>query len=66
MDVINSMNFILKKNILTSVGKPRNKDIKISIANIKKFNKYFKWKPKYNNLKNILKTALYWERKIKN
>ena len=66
LDVINNMNVVLKKNILTSVGKPRNKDIEISIASIKKFNQHFKWKPKYNNLKNILKTALDWERKIKN
>ena len=64
MDVVNSMNNILKKKLPTIVGKPRKKDIQYSIANTKKFNRYFKWKPKYDNLTYILKTALKWEKKI--
>ena len=65
MDVVNSMNNILKKKLPTIVGKPRKKDIQYSIANTKKFNRYFKWKPKYDNLTYILKTALKWEKKIR-
>ncbi len=65
MDVINNMNIVLKKQLPFVVGKPRKKDIYFSVADTKKFNKYFKWKPKYNNLKYILTTALNWERKQK-
>jgi len=65
MDVINNMNIILKNKLTFSVGKPRKKDIYFSVANTRKFNRYFKWKPKYNNLQFILKTALNWEKKQK-
>ena len=63
MDVINNMNIILKKKLPFSVGKPRKKDIYFSVADTSKFNRYFKWKPKYNNLKFILTSALNWEKK---
>ena len=63
MDVINNMNIILKNKLTFSIGKPRKKDIYFSVANTRKFNRYFKWKPKYNNLQFILKTALNWEKK---
>jgi UDP-glucose 4-epimerase len=66
LDVVKNMNTILNRNILTSIGAPRKKDIKISIANTKKFNNQFKWKPKFDNLKKILKTAYDWERKYRN
>ena len=66
MDVLNNMNVILKNKIPFTIGKPRKKDIYFSVANTKKFNKYFKWKPKYNSLKFILTTALNWEKKINN
>ena len=65
MDVVNNMNIILKSKLPFSIGKPRKKDIYFSVADTKKFNKYFKWKPKYNNLKFILTTALNWEKKQK-
>tara|TARA_B100001173_G_scaffold92486_1_gene79998 strand:+ start:2885 stop:3880 length:996 start_codon:yes stop_codon:yes gene_type:complete len=64
-DVINSMNNIIPKKIPILIGNRRLKDIKFSVANINKFNKHFKWKPKYNNLRYILKTALAWESKLK-
>ena len=63
LDVINGMNKISKKKIPFILGKPRKNDIEKSVANIKKLKKYFKWKPKYNNLRVILKTSLEWERK---
>jgi UDP-glucose 4-epimerase len=65
MDVIKNMNFILKKRLPFIVGKPRKKDIYFSVANTKKFNISFKWKPKYNSLNYILTTALNWEKKQK-
>lgn len=63
MDVLHNMNFILKYKLPFIIGKPRKKDIYFSVADVRKFNKYFKWKPKYNNLRYILKTALNWEKK---
>lgn len=63
-DVLNNTNSLLKNKLPFIIGKPRKKDIYFSVANTSKFNKYFKWKPKYNNLKFILKTALNWEKKI--
>ena len=65
MDVIKSMNFILKKRLPYVVGKPRKKDIYFSVADTKKFDRFFKWKPKYNSLNYILTTALNWEKKQK-
>jgi len=65
LDVIKSMNFILKKRLPFIVGKPRKKDIYFSVADTKKFNKHFRWKPKYNSLNYILTTALNWEKKQK-
>ena len=35
-------------------------------AAIKKLKKTIKWKPKYNDLNIILKTALKWEKKLRN
>ena len=34
------------------------------VSNPSKFNQFFSWKPKFNNLKYILKTAYEWEKKI--
>jgi UDP-glucose 4-epimerase len=65
LDVIKSMNFILKKRLPFIVGKPRKKDIYFSVADTKKFNRNFRWKPKYNSLNYILITALNWEKKQK-
>lgn len=64
MEVLNNMNSILKRKISYTIGKPRKKDIYFSVANTKKFNRYFKWKPKFDNIKYILKSALNWEKTI--
>ena len=63
--VVSTINKILGYKINTKIGKRRPGDSKKIIANTKKFNKYFKWKPKYNNLNIIITTALNWEKKIK-
>lgn len=64
-EVVNCLNRILKKKITCKVGPRRNGDIKSIIADTKKFKRTMSWKPKYNNLTYILKTALEWERKLK-
>ena len=62
-EVLNNMNNIISKKIPTIYGKKRSKDIASSISNTEKFNKFFKWSPKNNNLKNILSSSLQWEKK---
>ena len=64
-EVLNTLNTILKFNISTKIGPRRPSDSKYVVANSDKFKNYFSWKPKYNNLKYILETALKWEEKIK-
>ena len=65
-DVINTFNKILEKKIKFKIGPKRPGDSKILIANPDKFNQTMNWKPKFDNLKYILKTAYHWEKKLKN
>ena len=65
LEVVDNMNSIIKRKIPIIFGKRRDKDIKVSISDTKKFYKNFKWKPKYNSLKYILKTSYEWEKKLK-
>ena len=62
--VINAMNKILKKKLPTSIGKSRKGDIEKVVADVRKFKKFFLWKPKFNSLSTILITALKWEQKF--
>ena len=64
-EVIDTFNEILDKKISFKIGPRRDGDSKMIVANPTKFNNFFSWKPKFNNLKYILKTAYEWEKKIK-
>ena len=61
-EVIKEMEHIIGGKLKVEIGSRREKDISISIANSDKFRKKFNWKPKFNNLNYILKTALEWEK----
>ena len=61
-EVINNLNKILKKNINFKIGPRRPGDSKMIVADVNKFKNYFNWKPKFNNLEFILKTAIDWEK----
>ena len=63
-DVINELNQIINKNLETTIGPRRPGDSEMIVSNVDKFMKYFSWKPKYNNLNYILKTAIDWEKKL--
>ena len=63
-EILTTFNSILKKDIEYRVGKERPKDIKISISNPNKLIKTIKWKPKYNNLSDLLNSSLKWYKKI--
>ena len=64
-EVINNLNNILTNKILIKIGKKRIGDSKKVVANTNKLYKYFSWKPKYNNLRLILKSSLKWEKKLR-
>ena len=63
-EVINEFNSILEKKIRYEVGPRRPGDSKLVVANSDKFKKTFSWRPKFNKLKFILKTAYDWEKKL--
>ena len=63
-EVIDTYNKILNKKIKSKIGPRRPGDSKMVVADPFKFNKTLNWKPKFNNLEYILKTAYEWEKKI--
>ena len=50
---------------LFSIGPKRAGDSKYVVANPTKFIKTMKWKPKFNNIKKIIISAVNWEKKLK-
>jgi UDP-glucose 4-epimerase len=63
-EVIEAFNDILDKKIKFRIGPRRLGDSKQVIANPNKFIQTLSWRPKYDNLKYILKTAYEWEKKL--
>jgi UDP-glucose 4-epimerase len=63
-EVIETFNKILDKKIKFKIGPRRPVDCKHVVANPNKLMKTLSWKPKYNDLKYILKTAYEWEKKL--
>ena len=57
---------IFEKNIknLKIKYKDRRPDIAQVYSSTKKFNKLFQWKPRYNNINKIIKSAINWEKKV--
>ena len=54
----------IKKNVKVEYQKKRSGDIAQVYANTQKFKRVLKFKPKHNNIKNILLSAIKWEKKI--
>ena len=65
MDVIKEMNSIIGFELPIEFGSRRKGDAVYSVADNEKFLRKFNWKPKYNNLKIILESALKWEKNLK-
>lgn len=61
LDAINIANKISKKKIKIKIGPRRKNDIGMSVANVNKIQKILGWKPKYNDLKKIIKSSYRWE-----
>ena len=64
-EVVNNLNKLLKTNINVKIGPRRSGDSMMVISNVNKFKKTFNWKPKYNNIQLILKSAINWEKNKK-
>tara|TARA_B100000579_G_C22690270_1_gene784659 strand:+ start:63 stop:1046 length:984 start_codon:yes stop_codon:yes gene_type:complete len=64
LEVINVANEITGNKIKFKYDKRRPGDAEKLISNVEKFNKDINWKPKYNDLKIIIQTAIDWEKKI--
>ena len=64
-EVVDKFNEILERKITFEIGPRRDGDSQMIVADPSKFNKFFGWKPKFNDLKYIVQTAIDWERKIK-
>ena len=54
----------IKKGVEIQYLKKRPGDITQVHANTKKFKKILRWKPKYNDIKLIIKSAINWEKKL--
>lgn len=65
-EIIKNLNDILEKDIKSKIGPRRPGDSRMIISNIDKFQKYFKWQPKFNDIKKILSSAVDWEKELKN
>ena len=64
MEVMNTLNKILKKRISIVYGARRKGDLKSIVANVSKIKRKMRWKPKFNRLDLIIKSSLDWEKKI--
>ncbi|MDC3145827.1 UDP-glucose 4-epimerase GalE [Candidatus Pelagibacter sp.] len=64
-EVIQNLNEILNKKIEVKIGPRRFGDSKMIVSQVDKFKNKFSWKPKLDNLKIILNTAIQWEIKLK-
>ena len=63
-EIIDTANKIFNNWIKYSIGPRRIGDAGHVVSNPNKFKKLTKWKPKYNDIKKILKSAVSWEKKL--
>ena len=63
LQIVNVLKKINQKFKINFVQR-RPGDIAQIYSNTKKFKKLLKWKPKYNNINKIIKSAIIWERKL--
>ena len=63
-EIIDCLNDLLETNINFETGPRRTGDSERIVSNPEKFIKTMSWKPKFNDLSYILKTAINWEKKV--
>ena len=54
----------LKKNVIVKYKARRPGDVAQIYANTSKIKRILKWRPKYNNIKKIIISAINWEKKL--
>ena len=64
LEVAKKLKKIQKKKIIINFKKPRLGDVGKVYSDTLKLKKFINWKPKYNNLEFMLKSAIKWEKKI--
>ena len=64
--VVKKFQKIIKKKIIINYNNRRPGDVAQVYACILKLKKLLNWKPKYNNLGVMLKSAIMWEKKLNN
>tara|TARA_B100000575_G_C23060812_1_gene610729 strand:+ start:100 stop:1083 length:984 start_codon:yes stop_codon:yes gene_type:complete len=64
LDVVNTANKICQNKIIYKFSNRREGDVEKLVANTSKILKYIKWKPKYNDLKEVINSSIKWEEKI--
>lgn len=64
LDVINEANNITDNKITFEYSKRRPGDAEKLVSNVNKIAKYINWKPKHDNLRNIIESSINWEKKI--
>ena len=65
-EVIKATEKLIQKKLNYIIGPNREGDSPKIVSNSNKFKKVMKWRPKFDNLNIILKSAIKWEKKIKN
>ena len=64
LDVINTANKISKDKIDYKFSNRRDGDVEQLIADTSKILKHIDWRPKYNDLSEIINSSIKWEEKI--
>ena len=64
LEVIKTANEIYDNKIIFEYDKRRPGDSEKLISNVDKLHQHLNWKPKFDDLKLIIKTAVEWEKKI--
>ena len=64
LDVINAANNIYQNKIIYKFAKRRDGDVEKLISSNSKILNHINWKPKYNDLKEIINSSVRWEEKI--
>ena len=54
----------IKKGVIVTYKKKRIGDVAQIYSDNSKLKKILKWKPKFNNIQTILKSAIKWEKKL--
>ena len=65
-EVLNVFNEVNDQPISIKTGERRAGDSSMLVSNVSKLHNLFDWKPKYNDLAFIIKTAIQWEKKLLN